>query len=483
MDSSSAAPPAYVENASDPYWKIRNTKYSSVFVTKGPPNVEDYRTLAKHIKNSFLERGVNPGSSASGISRFVEVQSSQAFSNIERLIHEYQNVLHTIEPLNEEDVLFLLLSRYSQSSGACVYMEIKRPGEVQIFDSAIVEPPHMSSIQEHMACAPGMITAELHEPLLEDSMTDVPYNPVPQTPSAAEFDFAVSINFPEMLMVTPTATPESTTTTDDPPTYTDTPTAGGGFLPAKLQPPAFSVHRCHHRGMDRRGEEDAFELPFGFPEVIQHLHTIPSHQENNLPPYSSTPRLAAEKAQGDLPTHFDIWSETKMVPSAIAKTTSTPNSGKKPIFSSPLVIGVVAAIFVKPLRPDAQPTVAMRPWPPTPFALPEDASACTLLPQLFHPVVAMDKAARVLAQGLPPAVPTSYHALADHGEVPPSTLYARAQGRRSMEEKAQSQQYLSPCEEDALVNFLIQMSDLGQPVRIKFIPFLAFCVARPSTVT
>jgi hypothetical protein len=135
----------------------------------------------------------------------------------------------------------------------------------------------MSSIQEHMACAPGMITAELHEPLLEDSITDVPYNPVPQTPSAADFDCAVSINFPEMLMVTPTATPESTTTTDDPPTYTDTQTAGGGFLPAKLQPPAFSVHRCHHRGMDRRGEEDAFELPFGFPEVIQHLHTIPSH--------------------------------------------------------------------------------------------------------------------------------------------------------------------------------------------------------------
>ncbi|KAH6861224.1 hypothetical protein B0T12DRAFT_469703 [Alternaria alternata] len=39
-------------------------------------------------------------------------------------------------------------------------------------------------------------------------------------------------------------------------------------------------------------------------------------------------------------------SETKMVPSAIAKTTPTPTSGKKPTFSSPLVIGVVAAIFV-----------------------------------------------------------------------------------------------------------------------------------------
>jgi hypothetical protein len=33
---------------------------------------------------------------------------------------------------------------------------------------------------------------------------------------------------------------------------------------------------------------------------------------------------------------------------------------------------------------------------------------------------------RVLAQGLPPAVPTSYRALAVPGEVPRSTLHARA---------------------------------------------------------
>jgi hypothetical protein len=90
----------------------------------------------------------------------------------------------------------------------------------------------------------------------------------------------------------------------------------------------------------------------------------------------------------------------------------------------------------------------------------------------------MDKASRVLAQGLLPGAPASYRTLADHGEVPRSTLHARAQGRCSMEEKAQSQQYLSPWEEDALVKFLLQMSDLGQPVRIKFIPLLAFCVAR-----
>jgi hypothetical protein len=123
-------------------------------------------------------------------------------------------------------------------------------------------------------------------------------------------------------------------------------------------------------------------------------------------------------------------------------------------------------------------TVAARPWPPTPFGLPEGASTCTLLSLVFRLVVLMDKASRVLAQGLPPVVSTSYRALADYGEVPRSTLHARAQGRRSMEEKAQSQQYLSPWEEDALVKFLLQMSDLGQPVRIKFIPLLAFCVAR-----
>jgi hypothetical protein len=120
--------------------------------------------------------------------------------------------------------------------------------------------------------------------------------------------------------------------------------------------------------------------------------------------------------------------------------------------------------------------VAAQPWPL--FTLSGHASTCAPLALVFRSAILMDKASRVLANGLPSAVPTSYRALADHGEVPRSTLHARAQGRRSIEEKAQSQQYLSPWEEDALVKFLLQMSDLGQPVRIKFIPFLAFCVAR-----
>ncbi|KAF2827734.1 hypothetical protein CC86DRAFT_290245 [Ophiobolus disseminans] len=73
----------------------------------------------------------------------------------------------------------------------------------------------------------------------------------------------------------------------------------------------------------------------------------------------------------------------------------------------------------------------------------------------------MDRASRVLSQGLPPGVPASYRVLADHSNG-----------------KAQSQQYLRSWEEDAPVRFLLQMADLDQPVRVKFVPSLAFCIAR-----
>ena len=56
----------------------------------------------------------------------------------------------------------------------------------------------------------------------------------------------------------------------------------------------------------------------------------------------------------------------------------------------------------------------------------------------------MDRASQVLAQGVPPGVPNLYRALADHSNVPRSTLHHRARRWRSVEEKAQSQQYLTP---------------------------------------
>ncbi|PVH71247.1 hypothetical protein DL98DRAFT_358072, partial [Cadophora sp. DSE1049] len=49
--------------------------------------------------------------------------------------------------------------------------------------------------------------------------------------------------------------------------------------------------------------------------------------------------------------------------------------------------------------------------------------------------------------------------------------------------KAQSQQYLTPSEEKALEKYLKGISDLGNPVRIKFVPSLAFVIARQRSTT
>jgi len=90
----------------------------------------------------------------------------------------------------------------------------------------------------------------------------------------------------------------------------------------------------------------------------------------------------------------------------------------------------------------------------------------------------MDRASKVLAQARTSDTPRTWAALSELGDVPLHTLYYRAHGRASREEKAQRQQYLTVEEEKALVTFLLLMSSLGQPVRIKYIPSLAFSLAR-----
>ena len=95
----------------------------------------------------------------------------------------------------------------------------------------------------------------------------------------------------------------------------------------------------------------------------------------------------------------------------------------------------------------------------------------------------MDRASRALAQDVPSEVPNSYRALADHSGVPRSTLHYREHGRQTIEAKAQSQQYLTPSEEQAVVDFVLRMSALGQPVRTKHVPYIAFSAtrARPAS--
>ena len=57
-----------------------------------------------------------------------------------------------------------------------------------------------------------------------------------------------------------------------------------------------------------------------------------------------------------------------------------------------------------------------------------------------------------------------------------------AHKRPSMKEKAQGQQYLILEKEKALITFLLLISDLRQPVRVKYIPSLAFSVARQRSI-
>ena len=98
-------------------------------------------------------------------------------------------------------------------------------------------------------------------------------------------------------------------------------------------------------------------------------------------------------------------------------------------------------------------------------------------PQIVN-VVRMDPASLALAQPLSPGVSRTWAARADRKNVPLSTLHHRFQGRPSKQEAAQRRQYLTPDEEKAVVKFLLMKSALGHPVQIKFLPSIAFSVAR-----
>jgi hypothetical protein len=65
--------------------------------------------------------------------------------------------------------------------------------------------------------------------------------------------------------------------------------------------------------------------------------------------------------------------------------------------------------------------------------------------------------------------------------VPRTTLQHRNRERQSIEEKAQSQQYLYPWEEKALAKFIARQDALGHPVRIKYLGSIAFSLARRRT--
>ena len=140
-------------------------------------------------------------------------------------------------------------------------------------------------MQEHMTHGTGSLNADLWiDPTLDplsdggDSGSIEEHILIPHSPSITPSVFAVTVNFPDMALFH---------TVDYPPEYSTehellevdiaAPVHDWQILPGKLQPPAFRVHRCHHPGVERGGENNDFELPSGFPEAIQHIQQSPEH--------------------------------------------------------------------------------------------------------------------------------------------------------------------------------------------------------------
>jgi len=70
----------------------------------------------------------------------------------------------------------------------------------------------------------------------------------------------------------------------------------------------------------------------------------------------------------------------------------------------------------------------------------------------------------------------SYGALSNQSGVPLSTLWHRDHGRGSIKQKAASQQYLTPQEEKALVDYLLRMSRKGYPLPVNLARNLAHII-------
>lgn len=229
----------------------------------------------------------------------IEIQYSQAFCHLTGLLDKFQDCISKISPLQEEDLLFLLLRRFADSSNVAVYAEIRRPEDIQVYDSTIQEPLVGQPMQGHchgfnIGSQESMIlegslshdTSVIHanldmnypKPGEERSPVDTAYTMLPQTPSEVHTTCAVTVNFPATfsienetvhgLELLPASPPEYT----GPSEWTEiSPEHDWAQLPFEFQPPSFRIHRCHHSGVERGGEDEAFELPLGFPEVVQHV--------------------------------------------------------------------------------------------------------------------------------------------------------------------------------------------------------------------
>ncbi|KAJ6016395.1 hypothetical protein N7540_010986 [Penicillium herquei] len=75
-------------------------------------------------------------------------------------------------------------------------------------------------------------------------------------------------------------------------------------------------------------------------------------------------------------------------------------------------------------------------------------------------------------------VRTSYAIQSRSTGIPASTLWRRANNRPSVADKAANQQYLTPQEEQALVEYVLRLADNGYPLPVKFLRSLALITVR-----
>lgn len=165
------------------------------------------------------------------------LQYSQPITNLESLVSEYERSLAQIAPLKEHNVLFLLLSEFAQLSNAEVYVEIRREGEMQIFDSTIEEPPALTyqNSESPESGIPSSETATQHSLRNIDS------------------ECRVTINFPDLFPIQPVNDVpllmhlDEDIPADIPPTYREAMTVPHNPLPGVsgvLQRRDLDVRRC-----------------------------------------------------------------------------------------------------------------------------------------------------------------------------------------------------------------------------------------------
>ncbi|KAH8714090.1 hypothetical protein GQ44DRAFT_776090 [Phaeosphaeriaceae sp. PMI808] len=151
-------------------WKIKSAKCRSTFVKKGQPSVWDFKEHLEYIKDpqfrNYLGSGFVPPELEGP--QIVDAQYTQIFGNITNFLTEYQTYSSTMHPLSGENLLFLLLHRFAETSGATVYTKIRRSEDVQVYDSIIAAPSEAVSLETYLSHDLGVVHAELTLDYMQD---------------------------------------------------------------------------------------------------------------------------------------------------------------------------------------------------------------------------------------------------------------------------------------------------------------------------